>query len=1088
MLPKPFYLTLLFASAAVLSFSIYSGKDLEAVASNAPEPTLAPEPVAVIESNVEIQEVVADETFVAAPSEKLVLTETGAWPVAVVHSLKLHHEGYEDAIDFIERAVEFEDFAALPAEQADRLIRYAQSVRSSSGERILHLCWGHDTAAQVVAAFEGVRALALLEANEGGGPLPIFEASPSDRWSNTATDGNTGSAGTPVTITWSFAQEGTSVPNGSEDAQGNDIFAPSDLIAKLNDAYGPPTTLGDYTTAPWFVIFTDAFESWEEVTGNTYVYEPNDDGASFPWYSGSSGVRGDVRIGGTSIDGNSGTLAFNYFPNSGDMVIDSHDSSNLGAGQEALLENVLAHEHGHGLGFDHVCPVNSTKLMEPFVSLAYSGPQFDDIYSAHGLYGDPFEPKAGSKNNETPATAYDLGVLDGIYTNGLVPISISNSTDVDVYSFEVIASRQLNITLSPTSEGSYLEGQQNQNGSCSSGTSFDPSIRQNLSVRVLDTDGVTVLGSADVTGIGQVEILDGIELLQPDQSYFVEISGGGENSGDSNNAQAYDLELEFINDSEVQLKGFSITNETCSPSNGTPDPDEWITASILVQNLGTSTKTNVAVTLMGDSNLSVQGSPMQTISSLGAGATTTLFYTFSLSGNCLEETSVTFRAESGPDLVDLLRNFTLGSTGVTFSEDVDTTSVGSLPTGFTQTSDVASSDWDATAANSNSSPNSLYSRGVNGVNSSILTSPILTDISAGAQLSFEHQYDIEEGFDGGILEISIDGGAWVEWTAAGGSFVANGYDEDISTSYSNPLGGLDAWTGNSGSFVQTIADFPASAVRKDVQVRWHQGNDSSARGNGWWIDDIEVTGAICCESQIPQLSVLALDSTIEELNPATTGDFIITSDINVSSNLAVAYTLSGDAVSGSDFVALAGSATILSGQTMVSVPVTVIADSEIEGDETLTMNLSASGNYGIITGSANMTIKDLPFDEYRFATFGGATVNIGDDEDFDFDGLLNLVEYAFRLDADGTSVLPFSLIVNDSGSPVLELVYYEDTQLEDVTYIVETSSTLQPASWTTIGVTITDGTTTDGLFTRTASIPIGNTPGFIRIRIERIVP
>jgi hypothetical protein len=135
-----------------------------------------------------------------------------------------------------------------------------------------------------------------------------------------------------------------------------------------------------------------------------------------------------------------------------------------------------------------------------------------------------------------------------------------------------------------------------------------------------------------------------------------------------------------------------------------------------------------------------------------------------------------------------------------------------------------------------------------------------------------------------------------------------------------------------------------------------------------------------------------------------------------------------------------------------------------------------------------MTIKDLPFDEYRDASLGGASFNIGEDEDFDFDGLLNLLEYAFRLDANAVSTLPFNLAVNNSGSPVLELVYYEDTGLQDVKYIVETTSNLQPGSWTSAGVTVTNGTTTDGLLTRTASIPIGNAPGFLRIRVERIIP
>ena len=59
----------------------------------------------------------------------------------------------------------------------------------------------------------------------------------------------------------------------------------------------------------------------------------------------------DMRMAGHPIDGNSGILAFNYFPNTGDMVIDTSDNFFATTTSNSLrLRNVLAHEHGHGLG------------------------------------------------------------------------------------------------------------------------------------------------------------------------------------------------------------------------------------------------------------------------------------------------------------------------------------------------------------------------------------------------------------------------------------------------------------------------------------------------------------------------------------------------------------------------------------------------------------------------------------------------------------------------------------------------------------------------------------------------------------------
>ena len=142
--------------------------------------------------------------------------------------------------------------------------------------------------------------------------------------------------------------------------------------------------------------------------------------------------------------------------------------------------------------------------------------------------------------------------------------------------------------------------------------------------------------------------------------------------------------------------------------------------------------------------------------------------------------------------------------------------------------------------------------------------------------------------------------------------------------------------------------------------------------------------------------------------PTTTSDFIISSDMAVGGDLPVAYTLTGSATLDSNFVALAGTATIPSSQSMVAIPVTAITDSMIEGDECITLNISPSDNYGIDTAVASITVKDLPFDAFRHANFGGSTTKIAAAEDFDSDGILHLVEYALGLDPTTSSTLPGS--------------------------------------------------------------------------------
>jgi hypothetical protein len=215
-----------------------------------------------------------------------------------------------------------------------------------------------------------------------------------NRWSLTAS-GGTGGTGDPITLTYSFPPDGTVIPFLAAAGFPQGI---NDFNAWMNSLYGNPQT--------WQAVFAQVFARWSQLCGVTYIYEPNDDGVPMHQNPGVLGVRGDLRIGGKFLDGNSGVLAYNNFPDDGDMCFDSFDSyyENL-ATNSLRLRNIAGHEHGHGMGQLHVCPANQTKLMEPFISVAYDGPQHDDVRNAMRHYGDPCEP------NETANTATDLGAI-----------------------------------------------------------------------------------------------------------------------------------------------------------------------------------------------------------------------------------------------------------------------------------------------------------------------------------------------------------------------------------------------------------------------------------------------------------------------------------------------------------------------------------------------------------------------------------------------------------------------------------------------------------------------------------------------------
>ena len=342
----------------------------------------------------------------------------------------------------------------------------------------------------------------------------------SNRWTTTATNGGGMGYGEPTVLTWSYLRDAHNVSIGS---YAGDAASASVLEARLNAIYG--------SFAPWHAHFVSVFERWSALTGISYVYEPNDDGAAFPSAPGVLGVRGDIRIGGHPIDGNFGILAYNFFPNGGDMVIDTADSFyNDTSSDSRRLRNMLAHEHGHGLGLSHTCPINQTKLMEPFLTLNFDGPQFDDILGAQRGYGDVHE------TNESAGTGSDLGSLAA----GSVTIvdQLSVNDDSDLFRFNVGTNRMVSVTIASPPVTPYFEGAQNADGTCPAGTLFDPATVQDLRLDLLDSDGETVLATANVAGVGEKEILANVRLPNHGGPFFVRIFG---DTGD--NIQAYELTL-----------------------------------------------------------------------------------------------------------------------------------------------------------------------------------------------------------------------------------------------------------------------------------------------------------------------------------------------------------------------------------------------------------------------------------------------------------------------------------------------------------------------------------------------------------------
>jgi hypothetical protein len=115
------------------------------------------------------------------------------------------------------------------------------------------------------------------------------------------------------------------------------------------------------------------------------------------------------------------------------------------------------------------------------------------------------------------------------------------------------------------------------------------------------------------------------------------------------------------------------------------------------------------------------------------------------------------------------------------------------------------------------------------------------------RLTFRHNFNLEAsevdpnlGFDGGVLEMSTDGGnTFQDILDAGGSFVMGGYNRTIATDRGSPIAGRQAWSGNSDGFITTVVNVPN--IQNLGRLRWRMASDMSGGNEGWRVDTLNMT-------------------------------------------------------------------------------------------------------------------------------------------------------------------------------------------------------------------------------------------------------
>jgi subtilisin family serine protease len=127
-----------------------------------------------------------------------------------------------------------------------------------------------------------------------------------------------------------------------------------------------------------------------------------------------------------------------------------------------------------------------------------------------------------------------------------------------------------------------------------------------------------------------------------------------------------------------------------------------------------------------------------------------------------------------------------------------------------------------------------------------LVSPTISSLPGEARLYFWMWIQGElsgsypdSAYDGGILEISANGGAFNEVAPVGGYPKTFRWKRGGGNPATGPMLGMPCWADNQ-TWTQVIVDL-ASFAGQSIQLRYRFGSDQATGYEGWYVDDVSIT-------------------------------------------------------------------------------------------------------------------------------------------------------------------------------------------------------------------------------------------------------
>ncbi len=371
--------------------------------------------------------------------------------------------------------------------------------------------------------------------------------------------------GDPTKVAWGI------VPDGTRIAYPGTTY--NNLNASFQSRFG----------LTYANMFTFIFNRIGAVSGLELVASPDDGALASEATPPIAGVRGQIRLVGSDLVAAFGGWGGGGWANGPGQGVASIIHLNTGLTWPSYNDwlDIAMHEAGHTIGFAHqriyadsTTTTEYTSSSQHYGSITAfrngDGPQFDDVYAMHRMYGDKWERNGG---NDTLATAENLGNLTagtralGTEIAGLAIAadktdfrSIDGTSDTDCFKFTITNRSELRVTLAPVGPTYDFEPE--------GGTrrTFQSSGQSDLQMVLSNASGVPIQ-TINAAGLGGAENL--IRTLEAG-SYSLSIAA----TQDLN--QFYRLDLAAVTEPggyAYWIAGYTTLTGTNAQPNADPDGD-----------------------------------------------------------------------------------------------------------------------------------------------------------------------------------------------------------------------------------------------------------------------------------------------------------------------------------------------------------------------------------------------------------------------------------------------------------------------------------------------------------------------------------